>query len=200
MHLKNFINFHLDNLIFDPVVPPEGALIDKAFAETVADMRYHFPAMSSDRVDQEIVCNNGALPVFLYRLVRCMHIQGYDDKSKYQIHFMMKSLCGSEIYWDAAIDQGLLLVHGSGTVIGSRIKIGKGFRIYHGCTVGHKELKGYHRGPRIGNDVILFANAQVLGAIEIGDNVTIGANALVINSVESNQIVGGIPAMEIKAL
>ena len=110
----------------------------------------------------------------------------------------MKVLCGCEIYWSTDIGEGFLVRHGLGTVIGSRCKIGKGFWIYQGCTVGHRSLKGIEEGPKIGNDVVLCSHSQILGNITIGDNTIIAANSLVIDDIEGNQLVAGFPAKKIR--
>jgi len=211
MAIKEFINFHLEKLIFNSCPVDDGDLIKSAFHDTVLDFQYHFPEMDSEQVEDSILRNEGGLPVFLYRLVKKMDKQEYEDSSKYHMHFLMKVLCGCELYWSSDIDVGFYFDHSVGTIIGSRCKIGKGFRVYQGCTVGHsineysivkpktfipEEYK--KAGPQIGDNVILFANSLILGNIKIGDNVTIAANSLVIADVEEGQVVAGNPAKVIK--
>ena len=62
--------------------------------------------MLVEDIQKNILRNQGGLPVFLYRLVREMATQGYEDDIKYQIHFLTKVLCGCEIYWSSEIDEG----------------------------------------------------------------------------------------------
>lgn len=211
MEITSFVNFSLQRLMPNPCLIDDGRLIECAFEETVLDFRYHFTEMLEEEIKKNILRNQGGLTVFLYRLVREMVKQGYKDDLKYQIHFLMKVLCGCEIYWSTEIDVGFYVDHGLGIVIGSRSKIGKGFRIYQGCTVGHmtysfpnvkpktfipEECK--REGPKIGNDVILYANSLILGDITIGDNTIIAANSLVLNDVEGHQMVAGNPAKPVK--
>ena len=198
MEIKDFINQSLEKLIPGHSPINDSGLIDDAFRETVLDFKYRFSYHTEQTVRNEILRNISGLPVFLYRLVRKMETRKCDDNLKYQIHSLMKILCGCEIYWSAEIGEGLYIDHALGTVIGSRCKIGKGFYIYHGCTVGHKTLDSTGKGPTIGNNVILCSNSQILGDITIGDNVTVGANSLVINDIEGNQVVAGAPAKRIK--
>ena len=105
-----------------------------------------------------------------------------------QIHSLLKQFCNCEIYFNNEIDEGFYLVHGEGTVIGSRNKIGKGFVIHQGCTIGHKK-NGTGKGNIIGNNVTLYANSSILGELTIGNNVVIGAHILVLNNLEDNSIV-----------
>ena len=52
--------------------------------------------------------------------------------------------------------------------------------------------------PTIGNNVIIYAGAKIIGDVHVGDNAIIGANAVVTKDVPPNAIVGGIPAKVIK--
>ena len=196
LEIVNFLNFYLKKFLEDPI-SLEVDLTDMAFQEAVIDFQFHFPEATASTVQREIF-RNRFLSVFLYRLVRRMHLKDYDEKKKYQIHFIMKVLCGAEIYWSADIEEGFHVDHGVGTVIGSRCKIGKGFWIHHGCTVGHKSLKDVGEGPRIGNNVIMYANSHVFGGVTIGDNTTIAANSVVIHDCSANRLVAGNPAKEIR--
>lgn len=197
--ITDFINFSLKRLVYRSRPIDDDGMINGAFEETVLDFRYHFPEISEENVKNEIL-RNRILSVFLYRLLKKMHKQGYNDDEKYQIHFLMKVLCGCEIYWTSEIGEGFHVDHGVGVVIGSRCKIGKGFWMHHGCTIGHKSLEDFGEGPKIGNDVILYTNSHILGDITIGDKTVIAANSLVINDVEGNQVVAGNPAKKIKEL
>ena len=97
------------------------------------------------------------------------------------IHWLIKKLCSCEIYYSNSIDVGLYVIHGNGTVVGSRNIIGKGFRIYQCCTIGHKQVGG--KGYIIGNDVTIFPGSVVVGELVIGNNVTIGANTFIDKSI-----------------
>ena len=94
----------------------------------------------------------------------------------------------NEIYFNNEIGEGFYVVHGQGTVIGSRNKIGKGFVIHQGCTIGHKK-NGAGAGNIIGDNVTLYANSSIIGELNIGNNVTIGAHILVTKDVPDNTVV-----------
>jgi len=96
----------------------------------------------------------------------------------------MKTLCACEIYWSSEIGEGFFIDHGMGSVIGSRVTIGKGFYMHHGCTVGHKSMTKIEDGPKVGNNVILCTGSQILGNITIGNNVIIKANSVVKESIK----------------
>jgi serine O-acetyltransferase len=46
----------------------------------------------------------------------------------------------------------------------------------------------------IGDNVILFSGAKVIGNVCIGNNVVVGANAVVLNDIPDNAVVAGVPA------
>lgn len=66
--------------------------------------------------------------------------------------------------------------------------------IHQSVTVG-RIFAGPREGvPSIGNNVVIFAGAVMVGNISIGDNAVIGPNAVVIADVPPNSIVVGVPA------
>ena len=62
----------------------------------------------------------------------------------------------------------------------------------------HRRRKNHKETPIIGDNVIIFANAVIIGKITIGDNAIIGAGSVVLNNVEANTVVAGNPAKLIK--
>jgi serine O-acetyltransferase len=74
-------------------------------------------------------------------------------------------------------------------------QIGKNCVIYPGVTIGGKINHGY---PIIGDNCIIGLGAKIIGKVKIGDNVIVAPNAVVVKNVESNSIVGGVPAKFIK--
>ena len=105
----------------------------------------------------------------------------------------MKEMCSCELYLSNYIGKGLFVQHGLGTIIGSRNKIGEGFRIFQNCTIGHRDKNS--NGNTIGNNVICYAGSKILGSNEIGDGVVVGANTVLTKNVPANMIVYGNPAV-----
>lgn len=103
---------------------------------------------------------------------------------------------GIEIHPQAQIGKNLFIDHGMGVVIGQTATIGDNVTIYHGVTLGGKggDAAGSKRHPDIGDNVVIGAGAQVLGAIKIGKDAAIGANAVVTADVPPCVTVTGIPA------
>lgn len=105
-----------------------------------------------------------------------------------QIHWLLKQYCSCEIYFNNEIGEGFYVAHGAGTVIGSRNTIGKGFIIHQGCTIGHKK-NGGGAGTTIGDNVTVYANSSIIGALTIGNNVVIGSHLLVTQDLPAGKVV-----------
>jgi serine O-acetyltransferase len=83
-------------------------------------------------------------------------------------------------------------IYSYGTIIiNPGAKIGKNCTIYPGVCIGGKVENGY---PVIGDNCFIGLGVKVLGGITIGDNVYIAPNAVVVKDVESNSVIGGVPA------
>ncbi len=105
---------------------------------------------------------------------------------------------GIEIHPGATIGKRLFIDHGMGLVIGETTIISDDCVLYHGVTLGGKSSEDAKRHPTLKNNVVVGANAQVLGNITIFEHATIGANAVVTKDVQAYDVVVGIPAKSIR--
>ena len=80
-------------------------------------------------------------------------------------------------------------------MIGATCIIGNNVKLYQGVTLGAKSfpldkdgnpIKGIARHPIIEDDVVIYANATVLGRITIGKGCVIGANVWVTRDMKPN--------------
>ncbi|MHB8772324.1 MAG: serine O-acetyltransferase EpsC [Syntrophales bacterium] len=99
---------------------------------------------------------------------------------------------GIDIHPGARIGESFFIDHGTGVVIGETTHIGDRVRIYQGVTLGalslgRAEVEGLRRRkrhPTIEDDVIIYANATVLGGeTVIGARSLIGGNVWLTRSV-----------------
>lgn len=100
-------------------------------------------------------------------------------------------LTGIEIHPGAQIGRRLVIDHGMGVVIGETAVIGDDVLMYHGVTLGGRELTRSKRHPTIGNNVMIGAESIVIGNITVGDNVQIGAGSVVTKDVPAGTVVIG---------
>ncbi len=101
---------------------------------------------------------------------------------------------GIDIHPGAKIGAGFAIDHGSGIVIGETCIIGDRVRVYQGVTLGalavSKRMANRKRHPTIGNDVVIYANATILGGnTVIGDGSLIGGNVWLTSSVPPRSVV-----------
>lgn len=141
--------------------------------------------------NEKIVFNvfPGFLAITVYRMAHVF----YEMRVPYLPRVLTEyahSRTGIDINAGAKIGKNFLIDHGTGVVIGETAVIGDNCRIYQGVTIGALSLKagsgvrGEKRHPTIGNGVIIYANATILGGnTVIGDDCVIGGNAFVIKSV-----------------
>ena len=101
---------------------------------------------------------------------------------------MAHSETGIDIHPAATIGTHFAIDHGTGVVIGATCVIGNHVKLYQGVTLGAKSfpldkegkpIKGIPRHPILEDDVIVYANATILGRITIGKGAVIGANVWV---------------------
>jgi serine O-acetyltransferase len=100
---------------------------------------------------------------------------------------------GIDIHPGATIGEYFTIDHGTGVVIGETCRIGRNVKLYQGVTLGAKSfpldkdgnpIKGIPRHPIIGDNVIIYANATILGRITIGHDCVIGANVWVTHDMK----------------
>jgi len=104
------------------------------------------------------------------------------------------SKTGIDIHPAANIGESFFIDHGTGIVIGETAIIGKNVKIYQGVTLGaltvSKDKASEKRHPTIENDVVIYANATILGGnTVIGKGAVIGGNVWITNSIEAQSLV-----------
>lgn len=108
---------------------------------------------------------------------------------------MAHSETGIDIHPAATIGNYFTIDHGTGVVIGATCVIGEHVKLYQGVTLGAKSfpldengnpIKGIARHPILEDNVVVYANATVLGRITIGHDSVIGANTWVLEDMAAN--------------
>jgi len=98
------------------------------------------------------------------------------------------SQTGIDIHPNATIGHSFFIDHGTGVVIGETTHIGNNVKLYQGVTLGathvSKSLASRKRHPTIEDNVVVYANATILGGeTVIGHDSIIGGNAWLVRSV-----------------
>ena len=84
--------------------------------------------------------------------------------------------------------------HPYNIIVNERAIVGSNVTIYQGVTIGSKQFGSKVGVPEIADDVIIYPNSIIVGAIKVGAGAVIGAGSVVVNDVPDNAIVTGNPA------
>lgn len=150
-------------------------------------------------IDEILFCYPGTYAITTYRIAHFLWREG-----ALVVPRMMTELAhrrtGIDIHPGAEIGAAFFVDHGTGVVIGETSLIGDRVRIYQGVTLGALSVPqsedrpepGRRRHPTIEDEVVIYANATILGGeTVIGKGSIIGGNAFVTTSVPPGSKVPG---------
>ena len=151
------------------------------------------------RSPEEIILSYpGFYAISIYRIAHEFYIRKIPYISRLMTEFAHEKT-GIDIHAGATIGEYFFIDHGTGIVIGETTTIGDRVKIYQGVTLGAKSfeldddgnpIKGIKRHPDIGNGVVIYANATILGgSTKIGDGCVIGGNVWLTHSVPAGEVV-----------
>jgi serine O-acetyltransferase len=164
-------------------------MIRKVLATDVEAAYNGDPAAKS--IAEILLCYPVIKALTSYRLAHELFLQGVPLIPRMMTE-MAHSETGIDIHPGATIASYFTIDHGTGVVIGETCAIGNHVKIYQGVTLGAKSfpldeqgnpIKGIPRHPIIEDDVIVYANATLLGRIRIGRGCIVGANTWVLNDM-----------------
>jgi serine O-acetyltransferase len=175
-----------------------GAFIDSMpdIAEVLrTDIRAAYEGDPAARSEEEIML---AYPAFeaisIYRLAHRLYELKVPLLPRMMTEYAHQAT-GIDIHPGAEIGRYFFIDHGTGVVIGETCTIGEHVKLYQGVTLGArsfeldesgKPVKGIKRHPDIGNRVVIYAGATILGGdTVIGDDCVIGGNVWLTRSVET---------------
>lgn len=154
------------------------------------------PAASSP--EEVILCYPGLVAITHYRLAHALWRLEVPILPR-MLAEAAHSATGIDIHPGAVIGDSFSIDHGTGVVIGETTTIGEHVKLYQGVTLGAKSfeldehgnpVKGIKRHPDIGNHVVVYAGATILGGMtHIGDNCVIGGNVWLTHSIEAGRTV-----------
>lgn len=101
---------------------------------------------------------------------------------------------GIDIHPGSTLGDSIFIDHGTGVVIGETSVIGKNVKIYQGVTLGalsvKKKLQGIKRHPTVEDDVVIYANATILGGdTVVGKGSIIGGSVWITKSVPAASVI-----------
>jgi len=144
-------------------------------------------------VDEVILAYPGFFAIAVHRIAHELHGAGVPLVPRVLAEIAHHDT-GIDIHPAARIGPSLAIDHGTGIVIGETAVLGARVKLYQGVTLGAlsvaKHKAGTKRHPTIGDDVVIYANATILGGdTVIGAGSRIGGNVWLTQSVPANSVV-----------
>ena len=154
-----------------------------------------------------IISYPGMLAIFVYRVAHELYVRNVPLIPRIMTEYA-HSRTGIDIHPGATIGRRFFIDHGTGVVIGETTTIGHDVKLYQHVTLGAKSfdvapdgslVKGIKRHPDIGNNVVIYSGATILGGdTKIGSNCVIGGNVWLTESVKSGETVLANPGEHIR--
>ncbi len=148
--------------------------------------------------EEVLICYPGFRAICIYRIAHELHTLGVPFLPRIMTEYAHEKT-GVDIHAGATVGDHFFIDHGTGIVIGETTVIGSHVKLYQGVTLGAKSfeldengnpVKNIKRHPNIGNHVVIYANATILGGnTTVGDGCTIGGNVWLTHSVEPGKTV-----------
>lgn len=156
-----------------------------------------------------IFCYPGVEAVTIYRIAHAMLKLGVPLIPRMMTEYA-HSKTGIDIHPGARIGPSFFIDHGTGVVIGETCDIGSHVKLYQGVTLGALSfprdsegniIRGMKRHPTLENDVVVYANATILGGeTVIGHHAVIGSSVWLTHGVDPYTVVSlEKPSLRIKS-
>lgn len=148
---------------------------------------------AAESFEEVLTAYPGFYAIGIYRMAHQLYEYGVPLLPRFLTEYA-HSRTGIDIHPGARIGSSFFIDHGTGVVIGETTIIGDNVKIYQGVTIGalhvHKEQARLKRHPTIGNDVIIYSGATILGGeTVVGHNSVIGGNVWLTQSVPPHSVV-----------
>lgn len=205
--LKNKLSFEIRTAIAgkDGFASPDEisaeivSLLPEIQKKLMMDIKAIYEGDPAATSPEEVVLSYpGFLAICIYRIAHEFYIRKIPLIPRIMTEYAHEKT-GVDIHAGATIGDYFCIDHGTGIVIGETTTIGSRVKIYQGVTLGAKSfeldedgnpVKGIKRHPDIGNNVVIYANATILGGnTKIGDNCVIGGNVWLTHSVPEGKVV-----------
>jgi serine O-acetyltransferase len=135
----------------------------------------------------------GVIALRRYRRAHKLYNKGFRNLARWMA-YRTRKITGIDIHPAAKIGHGVFIDHGMGLVIGETAVVGDNCVLYHGVTLGANTFEKVDRHPKLGNNVIVYAGAKIIGPVKIGDHTVIAANAVVVKDAPPYSKLIGVPA------
>lgn len=182
--------------MYHQALKTDTTIHDAAIADIIA---YYERDPACDAYSLPLLYFKGYHAIQAHRINHHLWLQGRKTLA-YFLQNRSSEVFGVDIHPAATFGKGIMIDHGTGIVIGETAVLGDDISILHGVTLGGSGKESGDRHPKIGNGVMIGANASVLGNIKINECAKIGAGSVVVSDVPACTTVVGVPAKEVGKL
>jgi len=150
-------------------------------------------------LDEILFCYPGTYAITVYRIAHALLELGAVIVPRMMTELAHRRT-GVDIHPGAQIGRSFFIDHGTGVVIGETTRIGDRVRLYQGVTLGAlvvpqgmaRPAPGQRRHPTLEDDVVIYANATILGGeTVVGKGAVVGGNAFITSSVAPGSKISG---------
>lgn len=157
------------------------------------DDRFEAPDIetSTGAVVRDLATNVGFQQMAVFRLSQVLARRRLTTPLAMLVSRTIRHLYAAEMHWEAAIEPGVVIVHGNGLVVSRAAAVGPNCILSQHATLGISVgADGQPAGaPRLGPNVFVGPGAALIGPIEVGANSKIAPNAVVMNDVPPESVV-----------
>lgn len=141
---------------------------------------------------------NSAVPLLDKRYINARIEPGAVIRDQVTIEDNAVVMMGAIINIGAEIGQGTMI--DMGAILGGRAIVGKNSHIGAGAVLAGVIEPASAEPVRVGDNVLVGANAVVIEGVQIGSGSVVAAGAIVTQDVPENVVVAGVPARIIKEI
>ena len=187
--------------VLEPLVPHGVALADRLLARLPAlrerllnDARATCDGdPAAHDVDEVLLSYPGFYATAIYRVAHALLNEGVPVLPRLLTEYAHR-LTGIDLHPGARIGSRFAIDHGTGVVVGETAEIGDRVRLFQGVTLGalvvERALARTKRHPTLGDDVVVYANATILGgATRVGAGSVVGGNVWLVESIPPGSVV-----------
>lgn len=201
--LARVLAFHLSSKLSGSTM--DARALYEMFTHVFEDNPHITAAVEADIAacyQRDPACDQYCLPLLYFKGFHAIQSHRinhylYNHGRKTLAYFLQNrasEVFGVDIHPAARFGHGIMFDHGTGIVIGETAVLGNDISLLHGVTLGGSGKESGDRHPKVGDGVMIGANASVLGNISIGRCAKIGAGSVVVRDVAPQTTVVGVPA------
>ena len=148
--------------------------------------------------DEVIITYPAFKAIAIYRIAHKLYEMNVPMIPRVMTEYAHK-VTGIDIHPGATIGRYFFIDHGTGVVIGETTTIGEHVKLYQHVTLGAKSfaltedgtpVKGIKRHPDIGDRVVIYAGATILGGdTKIGNDCVVGGNVWLTHSLNDGETI-----------